>query len=85
MNIIHRQGQSKNININKNKMKKLEFKYLENEEELLLQESVRIAYEILNKNATDFEIQQLAINMCKNALIEDTVNLIFVWNTIKRN
>ena len=52
-------------------------------EEEILQESVRIAYEILNKNATDFEINQLAINMFTNALIEDTVNLIFVWNDKK--
>ena len=61
-------------------MSKLEFKYLENEEELLLQESVRIAYEILNKNAKDCEINQLAINMFKNELVHDTVNLIFVSN-----
>lgn len=64
-------------------MSKLEFKYLENEEELLLQESVRIAYEILNKNAKDCEINQLAINMFKNELVHDTVNLIFVWNDRK--
>ena len=49
-------------------------------EEEILQESVRIAYEILNKNATDFEINQLAINMFKNELVHDTVNLIFVSN-----
>jgi hypothetical protein len=52
-------------------------------EEEILQESVRIAYVILNKNATDFEINQLAINIFKNELIEDTVNLIFVWNDRK--
>lgn len=64
-------------------MKNLEFKHLENEEELLLKESVRIAYEILNKNAKDCEINQLAINMFKNELVHDTVNLIFVMNDRK--
>ena len=53
------------------------------EEKEILKESVRIAYEILNKNATDFEISELAINMFRSKLIEDTVNLIFVFNDKK--